>query len=57
MNKDLEFLYIVRSTLKSWLGAGQKLRWLDFSFFGPPTPYIDIFYVVNIFGPPTYLVL
>ena len=30
------------------LGVVHKLRWQDFGFFWPPTPYVDIFYGMNV---------
>ena len=45
------------------LGAVHKLRWQDFCFFWPPTPlrlhflWYESLQKVDIFGPPTYLVL
>ena len=53
----------VRLTISTLLGGILLLRWQDFGFFWPPTPYVDIFYGMNvdqkvdIFGPPTPLIL
>ena len=38
-----------------YLGVFHKLRWQDFDFFWPPTPSVDIFYLMNVDKKRTFL--
>ena len=63
LKKEMHFDVWPTCVINYMQGVVHKLRWQDFGFFWPPTPLrwqflrYERWQKVDIFGPPTYLVL